>query len=33
VDRHGGAYTPDTPAAIRGDAVLYKNPFFKSKNQ
>lgn len=33
VDRHGGAYTPDTPTAIRGDAVLYKNPFFKSKNQ
>lgn len=33
VDRHGGAYTPDTPTSIRGDAVLYTNPFFKSKNQ
>lgn len=30
VDRHGGAFTPDTPAAIRAGAVLYRNPFFKS---
>lgn len=33
VDRHGGAYTPGTPTSIRGDALLYTNPFFKSKNQ
>lgn len=31
VDRHGGAFTPDTPVGIRGDAVLYTNPFYKSK--
>lgn len=30
VDRHGGAFAPDTPAAIRAGAVLYRNPFFKS---
>lgn len=30
VDRHGGAFSPDTPAAIRGGAMLYRNPFFKS---
>lgn len=28
IDSHGGTYTPDTPAAIRGKAVLYKNPYF-----
>lgn len=33
VDRHGGAFTPDTPVGIRGDAVLYANPFYKSKKQ
>lgn len=33
VDRHGGAFTPDTPAGIRGDALLYTNPFYKSKKQ
>lgn len=33
VDHHGGAYTPDTPASMRRDAVLYKNPFYEpSKN-
>lgn len=29
VDKHGGAYTVDTPESIRGSAVLYKNPFYK----
>lgn len=33
VDRHGGAFTPDTPVGIRADAVLYTNPFYKSKKQ
>lgn len=33
VDRHGGTFTPDTPVGIRRDAVLYANPFYKSKNQ
>ena len=33
VDRHGGAFTPDTPVGMRGDAVLYTNPFYKSKKQ
>ena len=28
IDTHGGTYTPNTPAAIRGKAVLYKNPYF-----
>ena len=28
IDSHGGTYTPNTPAAIRGKAVLYKNPYF-----
>lgn len=30
IDRHGGVYTPDTPHVIRGNAVLYTNPFHKS---
>lgn len=29
VDKHGGAFTADTPKLIRGNAVLYKNPFYK----
>jgi hypothetical protein len=29
VDKHGGAFTADTPKSIRGGAVLYKNPFYK----
>lgn len=33
VDRHGGTYTPGTPVGIRRDAVLYANPFYKSKKQ
>ena len=28
IDTHGGTYTPNTPAAIRGKATLYKNPYF-----
>ena len=28
IDTHGGTYTPDTAAAIRGKAVLYRNPFY-----
>lgn len=28
VDAHGGTFAPDTPAAIRGQAVLYENPFY-----
>lgn len=28
VDAHGGTFTPDTSAAVRGKAVLYKNPYF-----
>ena len=30
VDRQGGAFSPDTLPAIRGAAVLYRNPFHKS---
>lgn len=30
VDRHGSAYTPDTPAMLRQGAVLYQNPFYQS---
>jgi hypothetical protein len=30
VDRHGGVYTPDTAVLLRREAVLYKNPFYKS---
>lgn len=29
VDRHGGAFTSDTPAIVRKDAILYKNPFYQ----
>ena len=28
IDAHGGTFSPDTPAAIRGKAVLYENPFY-----
>ena len=28
IDTHGGTYTPNTPAIIRGKATLYKNPYF-----
>lgn len=29
IDRQGGIYTPDTPEKLRGNAVLYKNPYHK----
>lgn len=29
VDKHGGAFIADTPKSIRGNATLYKNPFYK----
>lgn len=28
IDSHGGVFAPDTAAAIRGEAVLYKNPYY-----
>lgn len=28
IDAHGGTFSPDTPAAIRGKTVLYENPFY-----
>lgn len=30
VDKFGGVFTVDTKPSIRGHAVLYKNPFYKS---
>ena len=30
IDNQGGFYTLDTPEGIRGKAVLYKNPYYKS---
>lgn len=30
VDRLGGAFATGTPVSLRGNAVLYKNPYFKS---
>ncbi len=33
IDAHGGIFTPDTAATIRGKATLYHNPFYnESKN-
>lgn len=32
IDRSGGIYTPATPAALRGAAVLYTNPFYQPHN-
>ena len=29
IDSQGGIYTSDTPERIRGNAVLYKNPYHK----
>lgn len=31
VDSHGGGFTADTPKTIRGNATLYKNPFYEPK--
>lgn len=34
IDVHGGTFSPDTAAAVRGKAVLYRNPFYnESKNR
>ena len=30
VDPKGGAYTKGTQPNLRGDAILYKNPFYKT---
>jgi hypothetical protein len=30
IDSHGGIYTPTTAPVVRGNAILYKNPFYKS---
>ncbi len=32
IDAHGGAYSPDTPESIRGNAILYQNPFFNQNH-
>lgn len=29
IDTQEGIYTPDTPEKLRGNAVLYKNPYHK----
>jgi hypothetical protein len=29
IDSHGGIYTPNTAPVVRGNAVLYKNPYHK----
>lgn len=31
IGNHGGVYTLDSPQSVRGNAILYKNPFYKSK--
>lgn len=31
VNKCGGAFMADTKPSIRGNAILYKNPFYKSK--
>lgn len=33
VDPHGGVYTPGTPAAIRGTAVRYDNPYYEPQTK
>lgn len=30
IDVHGGTFSPDTSATIRGNAVLYQNPFYNN---
>lgn len=32
IDAHGGTFSPDTPASIRGDAKLYQNPYYNELN-
>nr|DAP53488.1 MAG TPA: hypothetical protein [Caudoviricetes sp.] len=31
IGNHGGVYTLDSSQSVRGNAILYKNPFYKSK--
>ena len=31
IGKHGGAYSISASQSVRGNAVLYKNPFYKSK--
>ena len=31
IDSHGGTFAPNTPAAIRGKAALYKNPYYNEQ--
>lgn len=33
IDQHGGTYSPATPAALRGAAVLYTNPYYESQKR
>ena len=28
IDSHGGTFIPPTSASMRGDAILYKNPYY-----
>lgn len=28
IDSHGGTFSAQTPSSLRGDAVLYKNPYY-----
>lgn len=30
IDQYGGVYTKDTKHLSKGEAILYKNPYFKS---
>ena len=32
VSKSGSVYTPDTKPSVRGNAILYKNPFYNSKS-
>lgn len=31
IGNHGGVYSSNSPQNVRGNATLYKNPFYKSK--
>jgi hypothetical protein len=33
IDAQGGIYTPATPPAVRGNATLYRNPYYKSSGK
>ncbi|WP_462353892.1 hypothetical protein [Alistipes timonensis] len=33
IDQHGGTYSPATPAALRGAAVLYSNPYYEPQKR